>query len=261
MPAMPGYMSPMSPKMKKLFNADRQNLVLANPEMKFAGQFPLEPWQKSLVFGAGYPYLRNKYGMPSDIVPSTKQYQSQLRNSHFTPSKSKFNEQHGKWPNDPGKIYRWRRDCEFQKVAGKDQKCPWHFHLEPSAKKCEWPLCSRQKKNHWNYKLEDPIEKQLLEGAIQGKSDPLGFANELGDDRCVFLCVFLRVPMCFFGFANELRDDRESAAEAELDLGLRSHLREHTADPLGDMALVPWSLTNGIDWKAPDPEAEAEKKE
>jgi hypothetical protein len=38
MPAKPGYMSPMSPKMNKLFNADRQNLVLANPEMKFAGK-------------------------------------------------------------------------------------------------------------------------------------------------------------------------------------------------------------------------------
>ena len=121
-------------------------------------------------------------------------------------------------------------------MRGKDQKCPWRYTVERSAKKCKWPLCSRQKKNHWNYKLEDPIEKQLLEGAIQGKSDPLGFANELGDDR-------------------------ESAAEAELDLGLRSHLREHNGDPVHDMTLVPWGLTNGIDWKAPDPEEAGEEEE
>lgn len=195
-------------------------------------------------------------------------------------------------------------------MRGKDQKCPWRYTLERSAKKCKWPLCSRQKKNHWNFKLEDPIEKQLLEGAISGKADPLGFANELGDDRCVFLCLFLCVfpgvcvisppllpllpsplslsssltlnkhkhgnppppppppsvnPLhrfcCFLGFAHELGDDRESAAEAELDLGLRSHLREHNGDPVHDMTLVPWGLTNGIDWKAPDPEEAGEEEE
>jgi len=54
-------------------------------------------------------------------------------------------------------VLRWRRACEHDSTG---KPCPWKWQLEKRAKKCAWPLCARHKKNHWNHKLEDPLEQQ-----------------------------------------------------------------------------------------------------
>lgn len=46
-----------------------------------------------------------------------------------------------------------------------------------------------------------------------------------------------------------------------MDTHIRSHNREPQGEPLGDGFLNGWQMTNGIDWKAPDPVDDEEKED
>jgi len=238
MPRKPAFMDKLTPALKKAFE-NKRNLYYANPQFKMGDKYPVTKALKNLEFGSSYSYNRNKYGGITDIFPSTKQYKAQITGSdRFARNQAKNSMMGTKWPKTWKYTYRWRRQCETTKspTTGKMVACPWKWALELRKKKCKYPLCSHRKKEHWNHKLEADLEKQLLQGAVNGRADPFGFAQELGDDK-------------------------ESAQTVQMDTHIRSHNREPQGEPLGDGFLNGWQMTNGIDWKAPDPVDDEEKED
>jgi len=229
MPPVPAFMDKLTPKDKAAF-ANRRNLPFSNPNYKFQNKYPVTRKAKALVYGSSYPYQRNLYGAAADVYPSSRQYQAQLsgKEGHFAKGQARRVLMRNKFPKKFTNVFRWRRACERDK---KGKPCPWKWVLEKRAKKCAWPVCARYKKNHWNHKLEDPLEKQLLNGAVNGRADPFGFGNELGDEE-------------------------DAASEVEFDSRLRSHMRANGGEPVGDALINGWQMANGIDWAAPTPGAE-----
>lgn len=101
-----------------------------------------------------------------------------------------------------------------------NHSCRWKWHLEPRAKKCKWPLCTLRKRDHWAHQPQDPIEKQVLSGALNGHADPLG-VGELLDDE----------PM--------------KAEDAELIKKVGGGMAQNGGEPVGDFMVRGWNVVPG----------------
>ena len=112
---------------------DRGLLRYADNDFAFGKHSPLNPTLRGVLYGSADPVMRNRYGFPSDVMPSTAQYNRQVspheRNKADTLSRD---------PLARRLKQRWRKspkDC-------KGRNCIWKSDLEDEDKECVAPDCS-----------------------------------------------------------------------------------------------------------------------
>jgi hypothetical protein len=228
---------------KRDINRLRKNprlLKYARKRDAWGRRSPLSRKIRRLNYGTAAKYQRNKFGFPSDILPSTAQLHRQVDPELTNPRMRDVDaKRHDPWAN-PDVKQRWRKDPDCK------ESCAWHPVLEDKDKECEAEDCSETcQGDQCGEKVPpvrvcgplgceeqqpvvdkaDPLKAQLSMGGLDGQADPFGAEAVLGDDR-------------------------EPAIAAALDLGLRSHFRANGGEPIGDSAMRGWQMHNGIDYEA-----------
>lgn len=112
---------------------DKGLLKYADNNFAFGRHSPLNKKLRGVLYGSADPVMSDRYGFPSDVMPSTKQYRRQVspleRNKADTlyhdPLATRLKQRWRKWPED----------CK-----GRD--CVWKPDVEDADKECVAPDCS-----------------------------------------------------------------------------------------------------------------------
>ena len=223
----------------KILNKDRGLLPYVRQQFAFGHHSPLNPTLRGVLFGTSDGMFNDKTGLPSDVIPSVRQFENQVA---------------PKVPDDvlASKI-PWETSLPVQQVW-KEKDGIWKPTLIPKHEKCSGKKCSTTCKGsscgHKNKAVmmcgplgcksvtpkvdaHDPIVDQLSKGGLEGVADP-------------------------FGVVGTFEDDREPVGVADLDAGIHNLFRHNGGEPVGDMIVRGWDMHNGVDHVAADTTEETE---
>ena len=159
-------------------------LKYANADDAFGKHSPLNSKMRKMLYGNSDAYQRNKFGYPSDVLPSTRQYKAQV-----SPNRGNYPRTN---PLASKLKQRWRPYPE----GCRGSKCIWKPVLEDANKECDKDVCSEVCKGDScgedadpvevcgplgcdkatpNVEADDPLAKQMEKGALGTRAAALPF--------------------------------------------------------------------------------------